>query len=106
MAVAPGMVGQLGSHRRRPTAVGRKKWPSVAAFQGGDRALVAEEGVDESCSWRGGGHWCCGAKMAWRWQFGWPAQTRGRGKRRGGDGLLKRELVREDERGKEKRAQR
>jgi hypothetical protein len=49
-----GHGGATGFSPETADGSGAKKWPSAAAFQGGDRALVAEEGVDESCSWRGG----------------------------------------------------
>jgi hypothetical protein len=52
--VVPGKVGQWGSHRRRPAAVGQRKWPGAVVFHGGDGAPVAGEGIDESCSWRRG----------------------------------------------------
>jgi hypothetical protein len=50
----------------------------------------------------GGGELHSDTKMAWRRRSGWPAWTRGRGKRGGGDGLLKHALVREEERGKKR----
>jgi hypothetical protein len=52
MAVAPGKVGWRGSHRRRPAAAERRKWPGATAFQGGGGAPVGGEGVDVSYSWR------------------------------------------------------
>jgi hypothetical protein len=45
--VAPGKVGQRGSHQRQPAAVGRRKGSSATAFRGGGGAPVAREGVDE-----------------------------------------------------------
>jgi hypothetical protein len=50
MVVVLGKVGRRGSHRRRPAVVGQRKRPGAAAFQGGGGALVAGEGIDESCS--------------------------------------------------------
>jgi hypothetical protein len=45
--VAPGKVGQRGSHRIWPAAVGRRKRFGAAAFQGSGGAPVAGEGVNE-----------------------------------------------------------
>jgi hypothetical protein len=52
-----GCVGQgeaAGFSPETASSGGRRKRPSAAAFRGGGRALVAGEGVDESCSWRRG----------------------------------------------------
>jgi hypothetical protein len=49
--VLPGKVGRRGSHWRWSVAVGQRKRPDVAAFQGGGGAAVAREDVDESHSW-------------------------------------------------------
>jgi hypothetical protein len=119
--VASGKVRWRGSHRRRPTAVGWRKWSDAVELRwpgrastsptvgGGDKGgetrskRVGRRGCDAAHR-GGGGQWHNGARTVRRRQSDRLTWTRGQGKRGGGDEVLKHALTREDERGKKRGA--
>jgi hypothetical protein len=90
-----GWLGWCGENdpTRRRTSGGRGRASMSPAAGGGDMGgeVRSKRDARRGCdgAHRGAGEeWCGSTKMARRWQSGWPARTRGRGKSGGGDGVL------------------